>query len=149
MSRIAASRLTGGLLCVAISLLITACSQQPTARPIAVAQPTPVSTEPGQVELSDAKATLAPQNRVRIEVRYRFTKGKPDKYYLCEITFPGTTNVGARPLDSWELKPEGVFQDVVQLNKPPVETFEIRFSEAESPQNGYKMISNVAAGKVE
>ena len=149
MSRIPASRLTGGLLCVAISLLIMACSQQPTAPPIAVAQPTPVSTEPGQVELSDATATLAAQNRVRIEVRYRFTQGKPDKYYLCEITFPGTTNVGARPMDSWELKPAGVFKDTVQLNKPPVETFEIRFSEAESPQNGYKMISNVAAGKVE
>jgi hypothetical protein len=149
MSRIAASRLTGGLLCVAIPLLLTACGPSPTARPIAVAPPTPASTEPGQIELSDAKATLAPQNRVRIEVRYRFTQGKPDKYYLCEITFPGTTNVGARPMDSWELKPEGVFKDTVQLNKPPVETFEIRFSEAESPQNGYKMISNVATGKVE
>jgi hypothetical protein len=145
MSRIAARRLTY----VAIVLLLTSCGQSPTPRPIAVAQTTPVSTEPGQIELSDAKATMAPQNRVRVEVRYRFTKGKPDKYYLCEITFPGTTNVGARPLDSWELKPDGVFKDIVQLNKPPVEKFEIRFSEAESPQNGYKMISNVASGPVQ
>jgi hypothetical protein len=149
MSRIAPRRRTGGLLCVAIALLLSSCGQSPTPRPIAVAPTVPVSTEPGLIELSDAKATFMQPNRVRVEVRYRFTKGKPDKYYLCEISFPGTTNVGARPLDTWELKPEGVFKDVVQLTKPPVEKFEIRFSEAESPQNGYKMISNVASGPVQ
>jgi len=149
MSRLAARRLTVGLLCIAIALLPTACGPQPVARPVAAAQPGPVSTEPGEIELSEPKATFAPMDRVRVEVRYRFTKGRPDKYYLCEITFPGTTNVGARPLDTWEMKPEGVFKDVVQLQKPPVEKFEIRFSEAVSPQNGYKIISNVATGKVE
>jgi hypothetical protein len=128
-------------------LLLTACGQGP-APTRGVVPATPVSTEPGEIELSEAKATLTPPNRVRVEVRYRFTKGKPDKYYLCEISFPGTTNVGARPLDSWELQPEGLFKDVVHLNKPPVEKFEIRFSEAESPQNGYKMISNVISGPV-
>ena len=142
------SRIAGGLILLPLMLLLTACSQQPA--PVrAVAPAPPIATEPGQIELSDAKATMAPQNRVHVEVRYRFTKGKPDKYYLCEITFLGTTNVGARPLDTWEMKPEGVFKDVVQLNKPPVEKFEIRFSEAESPQNGYKMISNVASGPVQ
>jgi len=141
-------RIAGGLVLLPSVFLLTACSPHPAA-PAVTVQAKPVSTEPGEIELSEPKATLAPMNRVRIEVRYRFTKGRPDKYYLWEIAFPGTTNHAARPMDSWELKPEGVFQDTVQLNKPPVETFEIRFSEAESPQNGYKMISNVAAGKVE
>ena len=142
------SRIAGGMILLPFMLLLTACGQRPAA-PAVTEQVKPVSTEPGEIELSEPKATIAPMNRVRVEVRYRFTKGRPDKYYLCEITFPGTTNVGARPLDTWEMKPEGVFKDVVQLHKPPVDKFEIRFSEAESPQNGYKMISNVATGKVE
>src|SRR5262249_188829 len=105
--------------------------------------------EPGEIALSDPKVTLAEPNRVRFEVRYRFTKGKPDKYYLCEISFPGTPNHGAKPMESWELKSEGVIRDGIVLHKPPVQTFEIRVSEADSPQKGYKKISNVGRGGVE
>ena len=108
----------------------------------------PVSTEPGEINLSDPKVTLADPNTVRFEVNYRFTKGTPDKYYLCEIAFPGTPNHGAKPMESWELKSEGVIKDGVVLSKPPVRTFEIRVSEADSPQNGYKKISNVVRGPV-
>lgn len=140
------SRIAGGLILLPLMLILTACAQRPA--PI-VAQAKRLSTEPGEMELSEAKAKFTPPNRVRVEVRYRFTKGRPEKYYLCEISFPGTTNVGAKSMDSWELQPDGVFKDVVQLNKPPVDKFEIRFSEADSPQNGYKMISNVASGTVE
>src|SRR5262249_51235871 len=103
---------------------------------------------PGEIELSDPKVTFAGPNKVRFEVRYRFTKGKPDKYYLCEISFPGTPNHGAKPMETWELKSEGVIKDEVPLFKPPVQTFEIRMSEADSPQNGYTKISNVVSGPV-
>jgi hypothetical protein len=108
----------------------------------------PVSTEPGEIELSDAKVTLKESNRIDFEVRYRFTKGKPDKYYMCEVSFPGTTNHASKPMESWELKPEGVIRDGITLSGPPVRTFEIRVSEANSPQDGYKVISNTATGSV-
>ena len=51
-------------------------------------------------------------------------------------------------MESWELKAEGVIKDGIVLSSPPVETFEIRVSEADSPQNGYKLISNVVRGPV-
>jgi len=108
-----------------------------------------VSTEPGQIELSQPRATFSPPNLVRFEVKYRFTQGQPSKYYLCEVTFPGTENLGARPMYSYDLKADGVIQDGIILAKPPVEKFEIRVSEADSPQDGYKLISNVVSGTVE
>jgi hypothetical protein len=140
-----------GLLLVPLTLLCTGCRRQapaPGPAPAAVQIIPPVAAEPGEIELADPKVTLAEPNIVRFQVRYRFTKGKPEKYYLCEISFPGTTNHGAKPMESWELKSEGVIKDGIVLSKPPVETFEIRVSEADSPQNGYKTISNVVRGTV-
>ena len=107
-----------------------------------------VSTEPGAMELSNPKVTLHEDNLVQFEVKYQFTKGKPDRYYLCEISFPGTKNHGAKPMACWELKSEGVIKDAITLTMPPVQTFEIKVSEAVSPQDGYKKISNVVAGQV-
>jgi hypothetical protein len=107
------------------------------------------SSEPGEIELSDAKVTLADERTVRFEVKYRFTKGKPDKYYSCDVSFPGTANLGVRTMSSWELQTEGVIKDGIVLRKPPVTSFEIRMSEAASPQDGYKVISNVVSGTVE
>ena len=52
-------------------------------------------------------------------------------------------------MDSWELKPEHEIVDGFRNIKPPVESFEIRVSEADSPQAGYRLISNVVSGKVE
>jgi hypothetical protein len=139
----------GGLLLIALAILSAGCSPRSAAPPPAVVQVTdPVSTEPGQIELFDPTVTLKEANTVYFEVRYRFTKGKPDKYYLCEIAFPGTSNHGAKPMDARELKSEGVIKDGIMLSKPPVQTFEIRVSEADSPQNGYKLISNVVSGPV-
>jgi hypothetical protein len=109
----------------------------------------PVSTTPGDIELSDAKATLVDGKVVQFEVRYRFSKGKPDKYYSCDVSFPGTPNHGVRMMSSWELKTEGVLKDGIVLSKPPVTSFEIHMSEAVSPQDGYNKISNVVSGKVE
>lgn len=144
---------------LAALLLAAGCDRREPAAPVSIA-PTVVttevvSTEPGEIELSAPKVTLVKKpnqgerDRVRFEVNYRFTKGKPDKSYQCEITFPGTTHLGVKPIQSWELKPEGVIKDAIELDDPPVETFEIRVSEADSPQDGFKLISNVASGKVE
>lgn len=136
----------GGLLAV---LLVVGCGQRASTPGTAVVQTArPVSAEPGEIELSDPKVTFEEPNLVRFEVRYRFTKGKPEKHYMCEVTFPGTTNVGAKPMESWELKPEGVIKDGIILTKPPVQTFEIRVSEADSPMDGFKLISNVLSGPV-
>jgi hypothetical protein len=149
MSAFTGRRPVGGLLLIPLAILLAGCSR-PAAAPGTAPVPTarPVSDEPGQIELSDPKVTFEAPDLVRFEVRYRFTKGKPEKYYLCEITFPGTTNIGAKSMESWELKPEGVIKDGIVLTKPPVEQFEIRVSEADSPDRGYKLISNVAKGPV-
>ncbi|MCI0376206.1 MAG: hypothetical protein L0215_01235 [Gemmataceae bacterium] len=139
-----------GLLLALLMALFMGCGQEPAPPGTAVVQTNrPVSTEPGQIQLSNPKVTLAEPNMVQFEVNYRFTKGKPEKYYLCEISFPGTQNHAVKPMDSRELKPEGVIKDGIVLFKPPVKTFEIRVSEADSPQNGYKIISNVIGGPVE
>jgi hypothetical protein len=149
MSGFISLRSAGGLLLVPLAVLFTGCGQRAAAPGTAAVQTAqPVSTEPGEIALSDPKVTLAAPDTVRFEVRYRFTKGKPDKYYLCEISFPGTANHGAKPMESWELKSEGVIKDGIVLSKPPVQTFEVRVSEADSPQDGYKQISNVVSGPV-
>ncbi|HET6575981.1 MAG TPA: hypothetical protein VFG68_20440 [Fimbriiglobus sp.] len=142
-------RLPGGLLLVPLVVLFAGCNQRAATPGTATSQTArPVSTEPGAIELSDPKVTFEEPNRIRFEVHYKFTKGGPEKYYLCEVTFPGTANVGAKSMESWELKPEGVIKDGIILTKPPVKTFEIRVSEANSPDEGYKLISNVATGEV-
>lgn len=149
MSGFLGRRAVGGLLLVPVAVLFAGCAPRAAAPDPAAAQTArAVSTEPGEIELSDPKVTLSGENEVRFEVRYKFTKGKPDKYYMCEVSFPGTMNHGARQMFSWELKSEGVIKDGIVLSRPPVQTFEIRVSEADSPQNGYKLISNVASGPV-
>ena len=153
MSVFISGRAAAGLFLIPLAVLFTACGQRtaPDATPGQTAQSgstEPVSTEPGEIELSEPQVTFTEPNQVRFEVRYRFTKGKPDKYYMCEVSFPGTPNHGAKPMESWELKSEGVIKDGIVLSKPPVQTFEIRVSEADSPQNGYKPISNVVSGSV-
>ena len=154
MSVFISGRAAAGLFLIPLAVLFTACGQRPTAPDATPGQTAqsgstgPVSTEPGEIELSEPQVTFTEPNQVRFEVRYRFTKGKPDKYYMCEVSFPGTPNHGAKPMESWELKSEGVIKDGIVLSKPPVQTFEIRVSEADSPQNGYKPISNVVSGSV-
>ena len=149
MSESTRRRVAGGLLGLPLLVLAFGCGQKPVA---------PVSTQaavaehaeqtPGEIELSDAKVTVVEPTLVRFEVKYRFTKGQPDKFYACDISFPGTPNHGVKPMESWELKKEGVIKDGVVLREPPVKTFEIHMSETTSPQLPYKKISNVLTGSV-
>ncbi|HEY7154881.1 MAG TPA: hypothetical protein VH575_13040 [Gemmataceae bacterium] len=104
---------------------------------------------PGEIELSDPKVVFVEPDFVQVEVKYRFTKGQPDKYYMCDVAFPGTTNHGVKPMQSWQLKSEGVIRDKFQLSKPGAKTFEIHVSETDSPQLGYKKISNVVSGSIQ
>ncbi|MBN9119616.1 MAG: hypothetical protein J0I06_10750 [Planctomycetes bacterium] len=124
------------------------CGQKAGPLPTVTADAAAVSTEPGRIELTDPVVTFTEPNLVRFEVKYRFTQGRPDKYYLCEVTFPGTPNTGMKPMSSWELKPEGVIKDGIVLTKPPVTTFAIKVSEATSPQAGFTPCSNVVSGDV-
>ena len=145
-------RLAHGLAAALCTLLPSGCGTakvEPSPAPAPARDTTPVSTEPGEIELSGAKVTLKESNRIEFEVQYRFTKGKPDKYYMCDVSFPGTTNHAAKPMESWELKSEGVIRDGIRLSNLPVQAFEIRVSEANSPQDGYKVISNTVKGSVE
>jgi hypothetical protein len=139
----------GGLLLVPFVALFLGCGQRAAAPSPVVVQATPSApTEPGEIELSEPKVTFVDPKTIRFEVRYRFTKGKPDKHYLCEISFPGTPNQGVKTMESHELKSEGVIWDRIVLFKPPVQTFEIRMSETDSPEKGYTKISNVVSGPV-
>jgi hypothetical protein len=132
-----------------IALFGVACSQQP-ATPPPIVQVEEAAPVPGEIELSHAKAKLAEAALVRFEVNYRFTKGKPDKFYLCQISFPGgTANNAIKPMNSWELKVEGVIKDGVTLRAQPVKSFEISISEGPSSRGPFKKISNLISGPVE
>jgi hypothetical protein len=106
--------------------------------------------EPSEVELFDAKLTFEPPELIRFEVHYRFTKGRPTLNYMCNLSFPGTDNVGRKPLEAWELKETGIIKGGIELQSinPRVKDFEITMGEAEVPQSGYKTISNVLKGEV-
>jgi hypothetical protein len=98
--------------------------------------------------LSDAKVTLLEPTLVQFEVKYRFTEGRPDQYYACDLFFPDTPNHAVKRMDSWELKTEGVIRDKIVLSKPPVKSFEMSLSEGPSPRERYVKISNVLSGPV-
>jgi hypothetical protein len=131
-------------------LLVLACGCGPKTKPapIVVESPAPESAGPNEIELYEPKATLVEPMLVQFEVKYRFTKGRPNRVYSCEIFFPGTLNHGVKSMDSWQLQTEGVIKDGVNLRETPVKEFEIHISEAVTPQDGFKKISNVVRGEV-
>jgi hypothetical protein len=133
------------------SIHASGCNQQANApEPVSVVpQDVTAKLETGEIELFDAKVSLVQPNMAQFEVSYRFIKGRPNKYYLCNVSFPGTANVGKKTLMNWELKDEGVIRDRLQLRQKGAKSFEIFMAETTSPQAGYKKISNVAAGPVE
>ncbi len=105
---------------------------------------------PSRVELSDAVFRLEPPDMVRFEVKYRFFEGRPTRNYLCELSFPGTENLGKKPMEAWELKDSGTIKGaiIMQSMDLPIKAFAIKLKEAESPQSGYNSISNLLKGEV-
>jgi hypothetical protein len=144
-----------GFALLALAFLVLGCTQKTeipapvtqTETPAAVA-PRPAQT-PGEIELSDPKVTLLEPKLVQFEVAYRFTKGQPDKYYSCDISFPDTPNYGVKRMQNWELKPEGVIRDKIVLTQPGVKSFKIHMSESLSPRETYKKNSNEVGGPVQ
>jgi hypothetical protein len=132
-------------------VLASGCGQKTAAPAPAVQQtpPQPASQTPGEIELSDPKVSLLEPALIQFEVKYRFTQGKPDKYYSCDVLFPGTPNHGVKMIESWELKPEGVIQDKIMLSQPGAKSFEIHMSEAPTPRDRYQKISNVVSGPIQ
>jgi hypothetical protein len=131
------------------SLLGVGCDTTPPPAPVTKTVVVDIPKEPSEIELTDAKAVFKSTELVQFEVKYRFKKGKPLKYYLCEIKFPNTTHQGIKYMDGWELKESGVIRDGVIIQSAPVTTFEIKMSEANHPEQGYDLISNVVTGEVE
>jgi hypothetical protein len=138
--------------CIAAAAVLSGCGSQ-TNPGASAASPTitatEVKSEPGVIELSSAKATQAENNLVKFEIQYKFTSGAPVKNYLLEISFPGTSNVGRKTMEHWELKPEGVIKTSVELLEPMAGKFVIVMSEADSPDRGYKRNSNQLTGEIE
>jgi hypothetical protein len=131
-----------------LGLAMAGCQKtQPDARDVTRATSSALP-EASVVELFDAQARFEPPDIVHFEVKYRFTQGGPNHFYCAEVTFPGTTNAGIKLISGWELQPSGVLRDGIVLQSGDVKEFEIRMTEAISPQDGYVPISNIIAGEV-
>ncbi len=151
MSRFLRQPCAGCFLLFPLILLVSGCDLKTRPKPgdqLPVIPMQEVSQEPGEIELSDPRVTLREPNTVQFEVKYRFVKGRPDKYYSLDIAFPGTQNHGTKKMSNWELKPEGVIRDGIDLSDPGAKTFEIYMSETTSPQLGYTKNSNVVKGPI-
>lgn len=121
---------------------------QPTvATPADPAAPSD-TTEPGVVHLKTATATKDAEQIVRFQVDYEFTSGAPVKTYLCTVNFPDTEHTGLKPLEAFELQPQGSFTMGIEVGETDVDAFEITFSEADSPDRGYTVISNTLTGQL-
>ena len=130
-----------------LAILLGGCNKEtPVAPPIRVVETGPI--EPAEVELSNPKVRIDDGGNFRFEVNYLFTSGKPRQHYLVTVNFPGTSNLCLKHMEAWELKQEGVIKDGIPLTGP-IKTYEIIFSEADSPMNPYKLISNLLPGKME
>ena len=105
--------------------------------------------EPCQVVLSGAKVTVPEPGVARFEVKYQFIKGKPSRFYSCDIAFPGTPARAMKRMEAWQLKSEGVIVDGLTIPKEGVEEFEIVFTEAPTGMAAYAPVSNIIKGKVQ
>lgn len=110
---------------------------------------TDIDLKPNEIVLSEPRITLIDPTLIQFEVKYRFSQGGPDKFYSCEVQFPGTKNRGRKLMDSWELKKEGIIKDGIRLAESGVTSYEIHITEATSPRETYHKISNVLSGKVQ
>ena len=137
----------GGLALFLLAALTSGCGP-PAAAPVPVPVVEEIDEGPCEIELSEPKVTLVEPTLVRFEVKYRFTKGKPSRFYACDVSFPGTANHGVKRMQHWELKTEGVIKDGVVLSMGPVTSFTIHMSEAPTGRDAYQRISNVVSGLI-
>lgn len=139
------------LLCLVAAGLTGCGGSQPagavTEKPVITAQV--VDPVPGEVELTTAKAAWQPGDIVQFDIAYKFTKGSPSKHYMVNFAFPGSEAIGQRPMEAWETKPEGMIITGLPMSDHGVEKFAITFSEADSPDRGYTVISNTLTGTIE
>ncbi|HET6422631.1 MAG TPA: hypothetical protein VFG20_03045 [Planctomycetaceae bacterium] len=144
--------ISGRIFAFALCGLVLGCGQARSSG-AAVATPSVTATvadpTPGEVTITSAKASWQPGDIVQFDVAYKFTKGIPSKHYQFDFTFPGSQSSGQRPMETWETKPEGHIRTGLPVADRNIETFEVRFSEADSPDRGYRVISNVLTGPVE
>ncbi len=141
----------GYLAGLSLFLLASGCGQNSSEPPRAAAPVAVVESEPpvpGEMELSDPKATFRDEEVVLFQVKYRFTKGKPDKFYQCTILFPGTTSAGIKDMERSELQAEGVIKDGVRTYKNPVKAYEISVAEGPSQLGPWRKMSNVVSGTI-
>ena len=138
--------------CIAIGYL-AGCNAEIAKSKAAVSPPTITATAadptPGVVELTSVRAQRKAENIVSFEVGYKFTSGSPIKNYMLNLGFPGTSIAGHKPMDSWELKPEGTIKTGLPVADAEAKSYEVTFSEADSPDRGYTVISNKFTGEIE
>ncbi|MEQ1825897.1 MAG: hypothetical protein ABL921_08110 [Pirellula sp.] len=141
------------LVCLFSTALISAngCNP-PAAQPPAPMKSTIASNASVEnvIELSEPIVRFEAPDLIRFDFKYEFTEGSPNKFYLCEIVFPGTDHHGKKYMEKWELEKKGMIKSAIQLPElvPMVSNFEIKMSEANQPDAGFKKISNVVSGQV-
>jgi hypothetical protein len=138
-------------LALLLMVVIPGCSRPLPTTPStdAVAEVVERTIEPTHVELTEATATINELNVIQFQVNYKFTSGKPVKFYMVEFGFPGTDHRRQKAMEAWEMKPEGWVKSGVELpeGESPVE-FTVTLSEADSPDRGYSVISNTLNGRI-
>lgn len=142
-----------GVWCGILLLGIGGCSTE-LAKPAPPVSPPSITATvadmtPGVVEITGVKAERRADDIVSFEVTYKFTSGAPVKNYMLNLTFPDTAIAGQKPMDAWEVKPEGIIKTGLPVSDPAAKSYEITFAEADSPDRGYTVISNTYKGDLE
>lgn len=143
------TRVGNGLALVGLaSLLLCGCNKvAPVPVVPSVVDEGPV--EPAEAELSNPKYKIDDDGNFYFQVDYKFTKGRARQFYLLTVKFPGTENMCLKHMEAYHLKEkEGVIRDGIPLTDKSLTTYEIFLSEADSPMNEYKPISNTVTGEV-
>ena len=137
---------------IAITCLV-GCNSEITKPKRAASTPAITATvadpTPGVVDITSVKAQWRADNTVLFEVAYKFTSGSPIKNYMLNLGFPGTSIAGKKPMDSWEVKPEGTIKTGMPVADQAANAYEVTFAEADSPARGYTIISNKFTGEIE
>lgn len=134
---------------VGMVVLLFGCSQTVPVQPL-VPTVNDGPIEPAEVALSNPKTRIDESGIFLFEFKYEFTKGRARQHYLVTVHFPGTKNLCLKHMEAWELKSQsGIIKDGIPLIEQPIQSYEITFSEADSPMNEYKRISNVLTGKLD